>query len=52
MLGFGAGVALLVFFVLSIGTAGALWVQLERLMRQLKVGNFKAIDFDNFNEFL
>lgn len=52
MLGFGAGVPLLVFFMLSIGTARALWLQLERLMHQLQAANFQAIDFNNFNEFL
>jgi small-conductance mechanosensitive channel len=49
--GFSLGVALLVSFVLSMGTAGALWVQLERLMEQVQSGNFKAVDFDNFDEF-
>jgi hypothetical protein len=49
--GFSAGVALLVSFVLSIATAGALWVQLERLMAQVEAGNFRAVDFDNFDQF-
>jgi hypothetical protein len=49
--GFSAGVALLASFVLSIATAGALWVQLERLMAQVEAGNFRAVDFDNFDEF-
>jgi hypothetical protein len=49
--GFGAGTALLVAFVLSIATAGALWVQLERLMEQVQSGNFQAVDFDNFDQF-
>ena len=49
--GFGAGTALLVAFLLSIATAGALWVQLVRLMQQVEAGNFKAVDFDNFDEF-
>ena len=49
--GFSAGAALLVSFVLSMATAGALWVQLERLMEQVEAGNFKAVDFDNFDEF-
>lgn len=49
--GFSAGVALLVSFVLSMATAGALWVQLERLMAQVEAGNFRAVDFDNFDEF-
>jgi len=40
-----------VSFVLSLGTAGALWVQLERLMEQVQAGNFKAVDFDNFDQF-
>jgi hypothetical protein len=49
--GFGAGAALLVAFLLSLATAGALWVQLVRLMEQVEAGNFKAVDFDNFDEF-
>jgi len=49
--GFSSGVALLVSFVLSIATAGALWVQLERLMGQVQDGTFSAVDFDNFDQF-
>ncbi len=49
--GFSSGVALLASFVLSIGTAGALWVQLERLMGQVQDGTFSAVDFDNFDQF-
>jgi len=49
--GFASGAALLVSFVLAIATAGALWVQLERLMEQVQAGNFKAVDFDNFDQF-
>jgi hypothetical protein len=49
--GFSSGVALLVSFVLSVGTAGALWVQLERLMTQVEDGTFSAVDFDNFDQF-
>jgi hypothetical protein len=49
--GFAPGAALLVSFVLSIGTAGALWVQLSRLMDQVQRGVFRAVDFDNFDEF-
>ena len=49
--GFGAGTALLVAFLLSLATAGALWAQLVRLMQQVEDGNFKAVDFDNFDEF-
>ena len=49
--GFSSGAALLVSFVLSLGTAGALWVQLERLMTQVENGSFKAVDFDNFDQF-
>ena len=49
--GFSAGAALLVSFVLSVGTAGALWVQLERLMGQVQEGTFSAVDFDNFDQF-
>ena len=49
--GFAAGAALLVALVLSLLTGGALWVQLERLMQQVEQGNFKAVDFDNFDEF-
>lgn len=49
--GFAAGTAVLVAFVLSLLTAGALWVQLARLMAQVQAGTFKAVDFDNFDEF-
>ena len=49
--GFAAGTALLVASVLSLLTGGALWAQLERLMQQVESGNFKAVDFDNFDEF-
>ena len=49
--GFASGAALLVAFILSIATAGALWVQLERLMQQVESGNFSAVDFDNFDQF-
>ena len=49
--GFAAGAALLVALVLSLLTGGALWVQLERLMLQVEQGKFKAVDFDNFDEF-
>ena len=49
--GFGSGAALLVAFLLSVATAGALWAQLEQLMRQVQDGNFKAVDFDNFDQF-
>ncbi len=49
--GFASGAALLVSFVLSIGTAGALWAQLERLMEQVENGTFSAVDFDNFDQF-
>lgn len=49
--GFASGAAMLVSFVLSIGTAGALWAQLERLMQQVEDGTFSAVDFDNFDQF-
>ena len=49
--GFGSGTALLVAFLLSVATAGALWVQLERLITQVQEGTFKAVDFDNFDQF-
>ena len=49
--GFAAGAALLVALLLSLLTGGALWAQLERLMTQVETGNFKAVDFDNFDEF-
>lgn len=49
--GFAGGVALLVAFLLSLATGGALWVQLVRLMQQVEAGRFKAVDFDNFDEF-
>lgn len=49
--GFASGAALLVALVLSLLTGGALWVQLERLMEQVQAGNFRAVDFDNFDAF-
>jgi hypothetical protein len=49
--GFACGAALLVAFVLSLATAGGLWVQLERLMGQVQDGTFRAVDFDNFEQF-
>jgi hypothetical protein len=49
--GFASGAALLVAFLLSLATGGALWVQLVRLMQQVEAGKFKAVDFDNFDEF-
>lgn len=49
--GFASGAALLVALLLSLATAGALWVQLERLMRQVENGTFSAVDFDNFDQF-
>ena len=49
--GFAAGTALLVALLLSLLTGGALFAQLERLMQQVEEGNFKAVDFDNFDEF-
>jgi hypothetical protein len=49
--GFAAGAALLVAFVLSLATAGALWRQLSQLMQQVQEGNFRAVDFDNFDQF-
>ncbi|MEY4298603.1 MAG: hypothetical protein RLZZ423_1782 [Cyanobacteriota bacterium] len=49
--GFASGAALLVAFLLSVATAGALWVQLERLMLQVENGTFSAVDFDNFDQF-
>lgn len=49
--GFASGAALLVAMLLSLLTGGALWTQLERLMKQVESGNFKAVDFDNFDEF-
>ena len=49
--GFAAGAALLVALLLSLLTGGALFAQLERLMLQVESGNFKAVDFDNFDEF-
>ena len=48
---FAPGAAILVAFLLSLATGGALWVQLVRLMQQVQSGNFKAVDFDNFDEF-
>ena len=49
--GFGGGAALLVALLLSLATAGALWVQLEGLMSQVENGTFSAVDFDNFDQF-
>lgn len=49
--GFTAGAALLVSLVLSLLTGGAMWAQLERLMTQVQEGNFRAVDFDNFDQF-
>lgn len=49
--GFAPGAAVLAAFLLSLATGGALWVQLVRLMQQVQAGNFKAVDFDNFDEF-
>ena len=49
--GFASGAALLVALVLSLATAGALWAQLEQLMRQVENGTFSAVDFDNFDQF-
>jgi hypothetical protein len=49
--GFGGGTALLVAFLLSLLTGGGLWIQLERLMGQVQDGSFKAVDFDNFDQF-
>ncbi|MEB3199320.1 MAG: hypothetical protein VKK62_02180 [Synechococcaceae cyanobacterium] len=49
--GFGAGAALLVSLLLSMATGGALWAQLEQLMQQVQDGNFRAVDFDNFDQF-
>ncbi|MCX5944001.1 MAG: hypothetical protein NTZ53_01545 [Cyanobacteria bacterium] len=49
--GFASGTSLLVSFLLSMLTTGALWVQLVRLMEQVEKGTFKAVDFDNFDEF-
>ena len=49
--GFAAGAAILVALLLSLATAGALWVQLERLMLQVENGTFSAVDFYNFDQF-
>jgi len=49
--GFASGTAYLVALLLSLLTGGGLWVQLERLMTQVENGTFKAVDFDNFDEF-
>jgi hypothetical protein len=49
--GFSGGAALLVALLLSLATAGALWVQLEGLMSQVENGTFSAVDFDNFDQF-
>jgi hypothetical protein len=49
--GFGGGTALLVALLLSLLTGGGLWMQLERLMGQVQDGSFRAVDFDNFDQF-
>ena len=49
--GFSPGISLTIASLLSLLTGGALWAQLENLMKQVESGNFKAIDFDNFDEF-
>ena len=49
--GFAAGAALLVALLLSLATGGALWLQLARLMAQVQAGTFRAVDFDNFDQF-
>ncbi len=49
--GFGAGVAIFVALLLSLLTGTGLWAQLEGLIKQVESGNFKAVDFDNFDEF-
>jgi hypothetical protein len=49
--GFAGGAALLVSMLLSLLTGGALWVQLEGLMQQVQEGRFRAVDFDNFDQF-
>jgi hypothetical protein len=49
--GFSGGLALLVAFLLSLLTGGGLWIQLERLMGQVQDGSFRAVDFDNFDQF-
>ena len=49
--GFAPGVSMLVSLLLSLATGQALWVQLEGLMRQVEGGKFRAVDFDNFDEF-
>ena len=44
-------VMVLIALLLSLLTGGALFAQLERLMEQVEAGKFKAVDFDNFDEF-
>ena len=48
---FAAGTSLLVALVLSLLTGGGLWRQLETLMRQVEAGSFRAVDFDNVDNF-
>ena len=48
---FASGAAFLDALLLSLLTGGALWTQLEGLMKQVEAGTFKAVDFDNFDEF-
>lgn len=49
--GFASGSSILVAMIMSLITGGGLWYQLERLMQQVEKGEFKAVDFDNFDEF-
>ena len=49
--GFSSAVAIFVALLLSLLTGTGLWAQLEGLIRQVESGNFKAVDFDNFDEF-
>ena len=48
-----AYVSSLIFgFLVSILTGVIFWLLIKRVMREIEEGNFRAVDFDNFDEFL
>nr|YP_002049411.1 hypothetical protein PCC_0787 [Paulinella chromatophora]ACB43201.1 hypothetical protein PCC_0787 [Paulinella chromatophora] len=49
--GFTSGIAIISALSISLLTCGAIWVQIERLMVQVENGNFKVVEFDNFDQF-
>ncbi|MFL0773547.1 MAG: hypothetical protein AB8A39_02160 [Prochlorococcus sp.] len=48
---FAYGPSLLIGSLVSVLTGVAFWIQIKRLMGQVEAGNFKAVDFDNYDEF-